>query len=80
MKYKIQMNELEAKALRAQMSPHFIFNSLNSIKSLINKNENDKAADYLTTFSKLIRALFQNSDRREISLYENWKPANFIHR
>jgi len=62
--------ELEAKALRAQMNPHFIFNSLNSIKSLINKNENEKAAEYLTTFSKLIRTLFQNSDNREISLYE----------
>lgn len=65
-----ELLELEAKALRAQMNPHFIFNSLNSIKSLINKNENDKAAAYLTTFSKLIRTLFQNSDKREISLYE----------
>jgi len=62
--------ELEAKALRAQMNPHFIFNSLNSIKSLINKNENDIAANYLTTFSKLIRTLFQNSDKREVSLFE----------
>jgi two-component sensor histidine kinase len=62
--------ELEAKALRAQMNPHFVFNSLNSIKSLINKNENETAASYLTTFSKLIRTLFQNSDKREVSLYE----------
>jgi LytS/YehU family sensor histidine kinase len=69
--------ELEAKALRAQMNPHFIFNSLNSIKSLINKNENDKAAEYLTTFSKLIRTLFQNSDRREISLYEELETCKF---
>lgn len=65
-----ELIELEAKALRAQMNPHFIFNSLNSIKSLINKNENEKAAAYLTTFSKLIRTLFQNSDKREINLYE----------
>lgn len=65
-----ELLDLEAKALRAQMNPHFIFNSLNSIKSLINKNENDKAARYLTIFSKLIRTLFQNSDRREISLFE----------
>lgn len=65
-----ELLDLEAKALRSQMNPHFIFNSLNSIKSLINKNENDKAARYLTIFSKLIRTLFQNSDRREISLYE----------
>jgi len=70
MQYKVQMNELEAKALRAQMNPHFIFNSLNSIKSLINKNKNENAAEYLTVFSKLIRVLFQNSDKRDISLYE----------
>ena len=69
-KYEKELLELEAKALRAQMNPHFIFNSLNSIKSLINKNENDKAAEYLTTFSKLIRTLFQNSDKREVTLYE----------
>ncbi|HEX7844336.1 MAG TPA: two-component regulator propeller domain-containing protein, partial [Chitinophagaceae bacterium] len=65
-----ELLELEARALRAQMNPHFIFNSLNSIKSLINKGQNDRAAGYLTTFSKLIRTLFQNSDRREVSLYE----------
>src|SRR6185295_9788616 len=65
--YAKELLELEAKALRAQMNPHFIFNSLNSIKSFINKNENANAAVYLTTFSKLIRTLFQNSDKREIS-------------
>lgn len=65
-----ELVELEAKALRAQMNPHFVFNSLNSIKSLINKNENETAANYLTTFSKLIRSLFQNSDKREVSLKE----------
>jgi LytS/YehU family sensor histidine kinase len=69
-KHEKELMELEAKALRAQMNPHFIFNSLNSIKSLINKRENDEAANYLTTFSKLIRTLFQNSDKREVSLYE----------
>jgi sensor histidine kinase YesM len=65
-----ELLELEARALRAQMNPHFIFNSLNSIKSLIHKHENEKAAGYLTTFSKLIRTLFQNSDKREVSLLE----------
>src|SRR6185369_4454367 len=61
---------LEAKALRAQMNPHFIFNCMNSIKSLIQKNEHEKAINYLTTFSKLIRTVFQNSDKREITLYD----------
>lgn len=72
-----ELLELEAKALRAQMNPHFIFNSMNSIKSLINKNENEKAANYLTTFSKLIRTLFQNSDKREVSLYEELQTCKF---
>lgn len=70
LEHERELLELEAKALRAQMNPHFIFNSLNSIKSLINKGENESAARYLTTFSKLIRTLFQNSDKREVSLHE----------
>ncbi len=65
-----ELMELEAKALRAQMNPHFIFNCMNSIKSLIQRNEQDKAVIYLTTFSKLIRTIFQNSDKRDISLYD----------
>jgi hypothetical protein len=65
-----QLHELEAKALRAQMNPHFIFNCMNSIKSLMQKNENEKAISYLTTFSKLIRTVFQNSDKREITLHD----------
>ena len=56
--------ELEAKALRAQMNPHFIFNSLNSIKSLIQQDKDQKAITYLTTFSKLIRTLFNNADKK----------------
>ena len=76
-KYEKELLELEAKALRAQMNPHFVFNSLNSIKSLINKNENAHAADYLTTFSKLIRTLFQNSDKREVTLHEELETCRF---
>ena len=67
---KIKLLESEARALRAQMNPHFIFNCLNSIKSLINKNENDKAINYLNLFSRLILSLFHNSDKREVGLYE----------
>ena len=43
--------------------------SMNSIKALI-QTDKQKATDYLTTFSKLIRTLFQNSDKRQISLYD----------
>jgi sensor histidine kinase YesM len=65
-----QLLEMEARALRAQMNPHFIFNCLNSIKALIQSDEKLKATEYLTMFSKLIRTLFQNSDKRQISLYD----------
>lgn len=69
-KYEKELLELEAKALRSQMNPHFIFNCMNSIKSLIQQKNEDKAIKYLTTFSKLIRTIFQNSDKREITLFE----------
>jgi LytS/YehU family sensor histidine kinase len=64
------MIELEAKALRSQMNPHFIFNCMNSIKSLIQQHEEEKSVIYLTTFSKLIRNLFNSADKKEISLYD----------
>jgi sensor histidine kinase YesM len=65
-----EMVELEARALRAQMNPHFVFNCMNSIKSLIQDGQPDKAVQYLTTFSKLIRNLFSQSDKNEITLYD----------
>ena len=65
-----ELLELEAKALRAQMNPHFIFNCLNSIKSLIQEDQKGKSVTYLTTFSKLIRTLLNNADKKEISLYD----------
>ncbi|NNF36748.1 MAG: histidine kinase [Saprospiraceae bacterium] len=64
----LKLAELESESLRAQMNPHFIFNSLNSIKSYIIKSKKEEAADYLTTFSKLMRAVLNNSKQKEISL------------
>jgi sensor histidine kinase YesM len=75
--YEKKLLELEANALRAQMNPHFIFNCMNSIKALIQKQEEDKAVTYLTTFSKLIRTIFQNSDKREITLFEEIETCRF---
>jgi tetratricopeptide (TPR) repeat protein len=60
--------ELEMQALRAQMNPHFIFNCLSSINRFILKNEPDKASDYLTRFSRLIRLVLINSQKPLIVL------------
>ena len=72
---RIQMLELEAHALRAQMNPHFIFNCLNSIKSLIQQHDEVRSVTYLTTFSKLIRTLFNNADKKEISLFDEMETC-----
>ena len=63
-----QAIELEMQALRAQMNPHFIFNSLNSISRFILKNQRVEANDYLTKFSKLIRMILQHSAMPTIKL------------
>ncbi|MCG7856522.1 sensor histidine kinase [Flavihumibacter sp.] len=68
--YKLKKAEEESKALRAQMNPHFIFNSMNSIKSLIQENRIEESIVYLTTFSKLMRTLINNSDKKEITLFD----------
>jgi tetratricopeptide (TPR) repeat protein len=65
-----KLNETELKALRAQMNPHFIFNCLNSIKSLILKNETDKASLYTSKFSKLMRQVLENSRNEWVSLHD----------
>jgi ligand-binding sensor domain-containing protein len=63
-----RLAEVEMKALKAQMSPHFIFNSLNSINRYIVKSEPEKASLYLTKFSKLIRLILDNSNEKIVSL------------
>jgi len=60
--------EIEQKLLRSQMNPHFIFNSLNSIKSFIIENEPDSAEIYLGKFAKLMRYILDNSRQSFIPL------------
>lgn len=62
--------QMEMKSLRAQMNPHFIFNSLNSISSFIYKNENELATEYLAKFAKLMRSVLRNSEEKLITLAE----------
>jgi sensor histidine kinase YesM len=55
--------ETEMQALRAQMNPHFIFNSLNSIENFMMKNDKRKASDYFAKFALLIRMILDNSQK-----------------
>ena len=59
---------LEQDMLRSQMNPHFLFNSLNSIKLYIINNEKENAVYYLNKFAKLIRKILVASSEKEIPL------------
>lgn len=61
---------LEQDMLRSQMNPHFIFNSLNSIKLYIINNEKENAVYYLNKFSKLIRKILIASKEKETTLQD----------
>ncbi|HWB24857.1 MAG TPA: histidine kinase [Chitinophagaceae bacterium] len=59
---------LELKALYSQLNPHFVFNALNSIQGLINKNNIAGANKYLSKFGSLMRSSLTNGDKDIIPL------------
>jgi ligand-binding sensor domain-containing protein len=63
-----QITEYKLQALQAQMNPHFIFNSLNAIQSIIMQKDSLRAAAYLADFSKLMRRILDNSHEQFVSL------------
>ncbi len=84
-----QLADLEMKALRAQMNPHFVFNALNSVQNFILKNDTREASRYLTKFARLMRLILENSESplvplaREIELlryYTELEQLRFNHR
>tara|TARA_R110002020_G_scaffold316360_8_gene531441 strand:+ start:449 stop:2422 length:1974 start_codon:yes stop_codon:yes gene_type:complete len=60
----------EQKLMRSQMNPHFIFNSLLSIKIYMQNNNQKDAIEYLNQFAKLIRSILSSSLEKEITLRE----------
>lgn len=68
--YERELAELKVNFLRSQMNPHFIFNSLNSIKLYIINNEKENAIYYLNKFSKFIRKVLDATREKMSSLAE----------
>ena len=66
--FKRQLTELEMKALRAQINPHFLFNCMNSINRMILNGDTENASLYLTKFSKLVRLILENAESTTVSL------------
>jgi predicted DNA binding CopG/RHH family protein len=69
--YKAEVADTEMKALRAQMNPHFIFNSLNSIGDYISKHDVKTANYYLGKFAKMMRLILENSEHTQVSLADD---------
>jgi ligand-binding sensor domain-containing protein len=63
-----QLKELEMKALKAQMNPHFIYNALNSIQALVANDKKAEGIHYIGSFSRLLRQVLDNSENNVISL------------
>ncbi|WP_445748652.1 sensor histidine kinase [Polaribacter sp.] len=74
--YEKEIAELKVTSLQSQMNPHFIFNSLNSIKLNIIKNNKENAVYYLNKFSKLIRKILTISREKEVSLQDEIDALN----
>ena len=62
------IRELELRAIRSQMNPHFIFNALSSIQNLINRSANQEANKYLIDFSRLLRKVLATSEKKLVPL------------
>jgi hypothetical protein len=86
---RTRIAETEMQALRAQMNPHFIFNSLNSIENFMMKNEKESASDYFGKFATLIRMILESSrservpftrDMEAPQLYVELEQLRFDHR
>ncbi|MBN2423861.1 MAG: histidine kinase [Calditrichaceae bacterium] len=67
---KRKIAEIKMQALRAQMNPHFIFNTLNSIQYFIINNDTKAAYHYLSQFSRLLRKTLDNAEKAYISIAE----------
>lgn len=59
---KIELFQYKLKAIQSQLNPHFIFNALSSIQSLVNNDEKKLANKYLTNFSNVLRGALKNSE------------------
>lgn len=65
-----QVHELELKALRAQINPHFLFNALGSIQLLVNQGALREANLSLARFANLVRRILQHSEKQYLPLQE----------
>ena len=68
-----EVERVKMIALRTQMKPHFLFNTINSIRALILKGNKDEAYEHLAVFSKLIRYVLESSEHELVPINQEFK-------
>lgn len=63
-----EMADLEIRALRAQLQPHFVFNALNAVQELVLNGRANDAGSYLARFARLLRLVLESADRATVPL------------
>ncbi|GEM_PF-4649462 len=76
MELQIERQQLELKALLAQIKPHFIFNVLNSIQKFIAKNDRDSSFNYLGLFGTMMRSVLNHSNQSFVLLHDELETVN----
>jgi len=71
-----QLDTVQLKALKSQMNPHFIFNSLNSIQELILQQDKENAYNYISKFALLVRKILHHSDKEFIDFEDEVNILN----
>lgn len=75
-KAKLDKVEMEIKAVRSQLNPHFLFNAMSSIQHLVNINDNEKANIFLSRFAGLMRKVLNQADLQLQSLAQELDTLN----
>jgi hypothetical protein len=73
---QLQMQQAQLQQLTYQLSPHFLFNALNSVRALIFEDQ-QQAATTVTQLSELLRIHLQTQMRPVATLAEEWQTAEF---
>lgn len=68
-KTKTQKLQLELRSVRSQLNPHFVFNALSSIQSLLKQSKLEEADYYFTEFSSLLRDTMRNNEKEMLPLH-----------
>ena len=65
-----QLSKAQLNALRRQIEPHFLFNTLNAIAGLVREHRNDDAVSTIALLSDCLRRVINDSDRQQVALAE----------